>query len=254
VVDSAGEIHLNGATNVSTDSEPAIIFESVTKAYDKKGESTKALDGVSFEIDKGAMVAIVGPSGSGKTTLLNLTAALDFPTEGSVKVAGVEVSKLAKDDLQKFRNETVGVVFQQFFLIDHLTVFENVMVPLIPRSMSSSERSKRILDAIARVGLASKAERLPSELSGGELQRAAIARGMVGDASVILADEPTGNLDHKKGLEIMDLLANESRERGKTVLVATHDLRVLDKADGIIYLEDGKIEKIEGKRVRGNGG
>jgi putative ABC transport system ATP-binding protein len=144
----------------------------------------------------------------------------------------------------------VGVVFQQFFLIDHLSVFQNVMVPLIPREIPSAEKSKRILDSIAKVGLADKADRLPSELSGGELQRVAIARGLVGDASVILADEPTGNLDSKRGSEIVGLLVAESRERRKTVLIATHDLRVLDRVDGVVYLEDGRLSKIEGRGVR----
>ena len=230
--------------------EIAIAFESVTKAYSTKSESVKALDAVSFKVEKGGVVAVVGPSGSGKTTLLNMAAAMDFPTEGSVKVAGVVTSALGKEDLQKFRNETVGVVFQQFFLIGHLTLFQNVMVPLIPRRLSSSEKTKRILDSIAKVGLADKAGRLPSELSGGELQRAAIARGIVGDAPVILADEPTGNLDHKRGSQVMDILVEESRERGKTVLIATHDLRILDRVDGIVYLEDGEITKIEGRRVQ----
>jgi len=228
----------------------AISFEAVTKAYSTKSETVKALDAVSFKVDKGALVAVVGPSGSGKTTLLNMAAALDFPTQGTVKVAGVVTSALGKEDLQRFRNETVGVVFQQFFLIGHLTVFQNVMVPLIPRKLSSAEKSKRILEAIAKVGLAEKAERLPSELSGGELQRAAIARGIVGDAPVILADEPTGNLDHKRGEEVMDILVSESRERSKTVLIATHDLRLLDKADGVVYIEDGVITKLEGRRVQ----
>jgi len=213
----------------------------------------KALDHVSFEVEPGGIVAVVGPSGSGKTTLLNIAAAMDFPTEGSVHVAGVVPSALAKNDLQKFRNETVGVIFQQFFLIGHLTVFENVMIPLIPRNLPSAEKTKRILDSIAKVGLADKAQRLPSELSGGELQRAAIARGMVGDAPVILADEPTGNLDHKKGAEVMDTLVEASRGRSKTVLVASHDLRILDRVDGIVHLEEGAIAKIEGKKVRGNG-
>jgi putative ABC transport system ATP-binding protein len=230
--------------------EPAIVFDSVTKAYSSKAEPVKALDGVSFSVEKGGVVAVVGPSGSGKTTLLNMAAALDFPTQGTVKVAGVVTSALGKDELQKFRNETVGVVFQQFFLISHLTVFQNVMIPLIPRHLSSSEKTKRILESIAKVGLADKAGRLPSELSGGELQRAAIARGMVGDAPVILADEPTGNLDHKRGSEVMDILVEESRERSKTVLIATHDLRLLDRVDGIVYLEDGKIAKIEGRLVQ----
>jgi putative ABC transport system ATP-binding protein len=231
----------------------AIVFDAVTRAYSTKTESVKALASVSFKVEKGGIVAVVGPSGSGKTTLLNMAAALDFPTQGTVKVAGLVTSALGKEDLQRFRNETVGVVFQQFFLIGHLTVFQNVMIPLVPRHLSSSEKTKRILDSIAKVGLADKAGRLPSELSGGELQRAAIARGMVGDAPVILADEPTGNLDHKRGSEVMDTLVKESRERSKTVLIATHDLRLLDRVDGIVYLEDGGITKVEGRRVQGNG-
>lgn len=233
--------------------QTAIVFDSVTKAYTTKAESVKALDAVSFQVEKGGVVAVVGPSGSGKTTLLNMASALDFPTQGTVKVAGVVTSDLGKDDLQKFRNETVGVIFQQFFLISHMTVFQNVMIPLIPRKLSSADKTKMILESIADVGLADKAGRLPSELSGGELQRAAIARGMVGGAPVILADEPTGNLDHKKGTEVMDILVEESRERGKTVLIATHDLRLLDRVDGILYLEDGEITKVEGRRVQKNG-
>ena len=233
--------------------EAAITFDSVTKAYASKTESVKALDSVSFRVERGGIVAVVGPSGSGKTTLLNMAAALDFPTQGTVKVAGVVTSALGKDDLQKFRNETVGVVFQQFFLISHMTVFQNVMIPLIPRHLQTAEKTRRILESIADVGLGDKAGRLPSELSGGELQRAAIARGMVGDAPVILADEPTGNLDHKRGSEVMDTLVEESRERSKTVLIATHDLRLLDRVDGIVYLEDGKITKVEGRRVQANG-
>jgi putative ABC transport system ATP-binding protein len=230
-----------------------ISFDSVTKAYSTKAETVKALDAVSFRVERGGIVGVVGPSGSGKTTLLNLAAALDFPTQGSVKVADVLTSGLAKDELQRFRNQTVGVIFQQFFLISHLSVFQNVMIPLIPRQISSSEKSKRILDAIAKVGLAEKANRLPAELSGGELQRVAIARGMVGDAPVILADEPTGNLDHKRGSEVMDILVQESRERNKTVLIATHDVRILDRVDGIVFLEDGEITKIEGSRIKKDG-
>jgi putative ABC transport system ATP-binding protein len=241
---------------MSTDA-PAILFESVTRSYSGKGDTVKALDSVSFSVDKGGLVGVVGPSGSGKTTLLNMAAALDFPSTGTVKVAGLTTSSLEKEDLQKFRNETVGVVFQQFFLIGHLTLFQNVMVPLIPRKLSSVEKSKKILDSISKVGLASKAERLPSQLSGGELQRAAIARGIVGDAPVILADEPTGNLDHKKGAEVLEILVEESRIRKKTVLIATHDLRILDRVDGMIHLEDvedGAIEKVEGKGVERIGG
>ena len=160
-------------------------------------------------------------------------------------------SELRREELQRFRNETVGVVFQQFFLIDHLTAFQNVMVPLIPRQIPSKEKTKRTLDAIAEVGLAGKADRRPSELSGGELQRVAIARGIVGDPKLILADEPTGNLDSKKGSEIIDILVAESRVRRKTVLIATHDLRILERVDGVVYLEDGRISKLEGRCVNG---
>ena len=230
--------------------DPAVIvFDSVTKTYPTRSESVNALDGVSLRVDRGRVVAIVGPSGSGKTTLLNMAAGLDFPSSGSVTVDGHLTSKLEREPLQKFRNEVVGVVFQQFFLIDHLSVFQNVMVPLIPREIPGSEKAKRILDSIAKVGLADKAERLPSELSGGELQRVAIARGLVGDAAIILADEPTGNLDSKKGAEIVSLLVAESRERGKTVLIATHDIRVLDQVDGVVYLQDGRLSKVEGRGV-----
>ncbi len=232
---------------------PAVEFVSVTKSYTTKSETVRALDAVSFKVEKGAIVAVVGPSGSGKTTLLNMAAALDFPSEGSVRVAGVATSDLGKDDLQRFRNQTVGVVFQQFFLIGHLTVFQNVMVPLIPRQLSSADKSRRIIDALSMVGLSDKAGRLPSELSGGELLRAAIARGIVGDAPVILADEPTGNLDHRRGFEVVDILVEESRTRGKTVLISTHDLRILDRVDGTVFLEDGELVRTEGKRVSGIG-
>lgn len=232
------------------DGPASVTFESVTKTYSTRADSVNALDSVSLTIERAGVIAIVGPSGSGKTTLLNMAAALDFPTSGSVKVGGTETSGLKMESLQKFRNEMVGVVFQQFFLVDHLTVFENVMVPLIPRDIPSSEKERKIIEAVSRVGLAGKEERLPNELSGGELQRVAIARGMVGDPQVILADEPTGNLDTKRGSEIVELLVAESRERQKTVLIATHDLRILERVDGVVYLQDGKLTKIEGRCVR----
>ena len=215
----------------------AISFESVTKAYSTKTESVKALDAVSFKVEKGAIVAVVGPSGSGKTTLLNMAAALDFPTEGSVNVAGVVTSALGKEDLQKFRNQTVGVVFQQFFLIGHLNVFQNVMVPLIPRQLSSSEKTRRILESLAKVGLADKAERLPSELSGGELQRAAIARGIVGDAPVILADEPTGNLDPKTAAQALALMRAQIKANAGAGILITHSRAAAGTADRILVLD-----------------
>ncbi len=160
----------------ATDSSGAVVFDSVTKTYSTKYEVVKALDSVTFTVERGAVVAIVGPSGSGKTTLLNMAAALDFPSQGAVRVGGTDVSDLRRESLQKFRNEVVGVVFQQFFLVGHLTVLGNVMVPLIPRDDPPAEKERRVLEAIAKVGLGGKERRFPSELSGGELQRVAIAR------------------------------------------------------------------------------
>jgi putative ABC transport system ATP-binding protein len=234
---------------VKNDVSAAVTFESVTKTYPTRSESVNALDGVSLTVE-GGVVAIVGPSGSGKTTLLNMAAALDFPTQGSVRVGTATTSELKGEHLQRFRNEVVGVVFQQFFLVDHLTVFGNVSIPLIPRDIPSAEKERRILDSIAKVGLKGKEERRPSELSGGELQRVAVARGMVGDPRLILADEPTGNLDSKRGSEIVELLVAESRERGKTVIIATHDLRILERVDGVVFLEDGRLSRVEGRCVR----
>lgn len=228
-----------------------VSFDGVSKTYSTKYETVRALDSVSIRVERGCVVAVAGPSGSGKTTLLNMAAALDFPSQGTVQVAGRATADLRGEGLQRFRNEVVGVVFQQFFLIDHLTVHGNVMVPLIPRDVPSSEKERRVMEAIEKVGLGGKERRLPGELSGGELQRVAVARGIVGDAGVILADEPTGNLDSKKGSEIVDLLLGESRSMGKTVLIATHDRRVLDRVDGVVFLEDGRVSRIQGRGVAG---
>jgi putative ABC transport system ATP-binding protein len=192
------------------------------------------------------MTAVVGPSGSGKTTLLNLIAALDFPTEGSVKVDGIETSALLRNELQKYRNEKVGMIFQQFFLINHMTAKENVKVPLIPRRYLSSEQKDELVNSVlAKVGLADKRGRLISELSGGELQRVAVARGLVGNSGILLADEPTGNLDLTTGLKIMELLAEESKDGGKTVIISTHDPRILGLVDRALYLQDGALLRDE---------
>jgi putative ABC transport system ATP-binding protein len=194
------------------------------------------------------MTAVVGPSGSGKTTLLNLIAALDFPTEGSVRVDGVETSALLRGELQKYRNEKVGMIFQQFFLIDHMTAKENVKVPLIPRKyLSLEQKDELVSSALAKVGLGDKGGRLISELSGGELQRVAVARGLVGNSAILLADEPTGNLDLTTGLKIMELLAEESRDGGKTVIISTHDPRVLGLVSRTLYLQDGALLRDEEK-------
>jgi putative ABC transport system ATP-binding protein len=232
------------------DGLPALALSSVTRTYGNDMDQTKAVDSISLMVNKGGIIALVGPSGSGKTTLLNLMAALDFPTSGSVVVYGVDTAQLQGSGLQRFRNETVGVVFQQFFLIDHLSALENVMVTLLPRKISPEAKKEQAKEALEKVGLGTKGGRYPSQLSGGELQRVAIARGIVGDPQVILADEPTGNLDLKRGMEIVEILAAESKARDKTVVIATHDPRILERVDGAAYLEDGVLTRVEGSSIR----
>ena len=226
-----------------------IEFRSVSRVYESKSnEKVRALSNLTLTIRDASMTAVTGPSGSGKTTLLNLIASLDFPTEGSVKVDGVETSTLFRGELQKYRNEKVGMIFQQFFLIDHMTAKENVMVPLIPRKYLDSEQKDELVNSVlARVGLGDKGSRLISELSGGELQRVAVARGLVGNSAILLADEPTGNLDLTTGLKIMELLAEESKNEGKTVIISTHDPRILRLVDRTLYLQDGVLLRDEEK-------
>lgn len=239
------------AANSAMNDEPkaaSVVLKAVSRVYETEDEQSKALDGASLTIARGGIVALVGPSGSGKTTLLNMIAAFDFPSEGTVRVEGHLTSELKGRALQDYRNEVIGMVFQQFFLVDHLSVTENVMVPLLPRKIPPEEKMIAAVETLNKVGLGGKLKRLPSELSGGELQRVAIARAIAGDPKVILADEPTGNLDLKRGLEIVDILKSESR-RGKTVVIATHDPRILEHVDGVAYLEDGVLKRVEGSSI-----
>ena len=234
----------------ATDSSGAVVFDSVTKTYSTKYEVVKALDSVTFTVERGAVVAIAGPSGSGKTTLLNMAAALDFPSQGAVRVGGTDVSDLRRESLQKFRNEVVGVVFQQFFLVGHLTVLGNVMVPLIPRDDPPAEKERPRPGGHRQGRIGREGAEVPLRALRRRTPESGHRRGMVGDPQVILADEPTGNLDSKKGSEIVDLLVAESRERGRTVLIATHDLRLMERVDGVVFLLDGRLSKVEGRGVR----
>lgn len=238
----------SNATREDIPSRPPIVrLDSVSKSY--PGENRRALNAITLTVEKSSLVALIGPSGSGKTTLINLIGALDFPTEGQVVVDGAKTSHLSGKSLQEFRNEKVGVIFQQYFLIDHLTVFENVMVPLIPRKIPTKDRNLMVTESLAKVGLDQKMDRVPAQLSGGELQRVAIARGIVGNPSIVLADEPTGNLDFELGSRIIVLLADQSRKEGKTVIISSHDPRVLDFVDGVAYMEDGVISKLAGSSI-----
>jgi putative ABC transport system ATP-binding protein len=215
-----------------------VELENVTKAYAGAGAPpVKALDGVSFTAEAGQWIAIMGPSGSGKTTLLNILGCLDQATHGSVRIDSVDTSTLTRAELARFRAETVGFVFQQFHLIPHLTALENVMLAQYFHSMTDEAEARRALE---RVGLADRGRHLPSQLSGGEQQRVAIARALVNDPKIILADEPTGNLDATNQRIVLDLLGT-LHAQGRTILMVTHDAQVGRCADIRLDLDHGRI-------------
>jgi len=217
---------------------PFVELEHVTKLYEAAGAGpVQALDDVSFTADAGQWIAIMGPSGSGKTTLLNILGCLDQATSGAVRIDSVDTSTLSRGDLARFRAETVGFVFQQFHLIPHLTALENVMLAQYFHSMTDEGEARMALD---RVGLAARARHLPSQLSGGEQQRVSIARALVNDPKIILADEPTGNLDAANEQIVLNLLA-DLHAQGRTILMVTHDDQVGRCADIRIDLEHGRI-------------
>jgi len=222
--------------------DPFIGLNDVSMLYGNNGTIAAALRGVSFSIAAGEYVAITGESGAGKSTLLTILGGLQAPTSGKVLVAGVDISGLSADGLADFRKRTIGFIFQAYHLLPYLTARENVMVPLTPERMSSREKADRADELLASVGLSGKENRLPSELSGGECQRVAIARALVHDPRVLLADEPTGNLDTATGEQILDLFS-EWHGRKKTVLMVTHNRANLSLATRSIRLRDGRVEE-----------
>ncbi len=221
---------------------PAIQLIDVHKIY-YGGVPTPALRGVTLSIKKGELVSIVGPSGSGKSTLLNMIGALDKPTKGRVLIDGVDINRLGEDGLSKLRNRKIGFVFQAFNLIHRLTALQNVELPLYVRGVPRDVRRKRALEMLRQVGLEKLAFKRPYQLSGGEQQRVAIARALITNPPIILADEPTGNLDSKSSSMVMDVLEKINREEGKTVVIVTHDMEIADRTRRVIYLRDGRIER-----------
>ena len=217
-----------------------IWVHDVTKVYRLGEESSVALRGVSLRVEPGEFVAVIGPSGSGKSTLLNLIAGLDRPTSGTVRVQGQEVSALDEDRLARWRGVSVGIVFQFFQLLPTLTALENVMLPMELAGRYRHERRQQALKRLQEVGLANLAEHLPSELSGGEQQRVAIARALANDPPLLLADEPTGNLDSATGERIIDLLAG-FHAQGKAVVLVTHEAALAARAGRIVEMRDGRI-------------
>ncbi|HLO24699.1 MAG TPA: ABC transporter ATP-binding protein [Geobacteraceae bacterium] len=217
-----------------------IVIENLKKYYTSGGETVEALRGVSFRVDPGEFIAIMGQSGSGKSTLLSILGGMNHPTEGSVEMQGIDLYDLPGERLADFRASHLGFVFQSFHLIPYLTALENVMLPLAISRVKGSEKRKAAGEALDRVGLAGKGERLPSQLSGGEQERVAIARALVGNPRIVLADEPTGNLDSRTSSEVMDLF-RELNRGGQTVVMVTHNPENCAYADRTIVLRDGRV-------------
>jgi len=215
-------------------------MESVTKVFYTDEVETHALAGIHLEINQGDYVSIAGPSGCGKSTLLSILGLLDSPSDGSYQLNGKPVQGLSLSERARIRNREIGFIFQSFNLIGDLSVYENVELPLTYRGMNSAERKKRVNAALERVGMAHRAKHLPSQLSGGQQQRVAVARAVVGDPLILLADEPTGNLDSTNGEAVMDLL-RELHRGGATICMVTHDTRFARHADRSIHLFDGRV-------------
>jgi len=219
-----------------------IRLEGATKVFYAEEIETHALADVSLEIRKGDYVSIAGPSGSGKSTLLSILGLLEAPTDGDYVLKGKSVADLSASDRSRIRNREIGFIFQSFNLIGDLSVSENVELPLTYRGMSSSERKRRVKDALDRVGMAHRAKHMPSQLSGGQQQRVAVARAVAGDPALLLADEPTGNLDSANGDVVMDLLKELHRD-GATVCLVTHSPHYARFADHVVHLFDGRISQ-----------
>jgi putative ABC transport system ATP-binding protein len=218
-----------------------VSVQSVSKVYKKGGEEIRPLDGLSLEIDSGEFVCLMGPSGSGKTTLLNIVAGIDRPTSGKVFVGGDEVTGMSEGALASWRTRSIGYIFQLYNLIPVLTARENVELPLLLLPLSRAQRKKHVETALAAVGILDRSGHYPRQLSGGQEQRVSIARSIVVDPKVIVADEPTGDLDAKTGEEILDLLGTLQREFGKTLLMVTHDPNAAAHAGRVVHLDNGTI-------------
>ena len=225
-----------------------IDVRGVTRTYTRGGETLTVLDGLDFEMPEGGFYALMGPSGSGKSTLLNIVGGLDRADSGAVQVAGANLAQLEGSELAGWRADHVGFVFQGFNLIPVLTARENVSLPLLLAPLSRSERKQRADYALSLVGLSDRAGHRPGQLSGGQEQRVAIARAIVTDPDLILADEPTGDLDRDSANQVLDLLAKLNEELGKTILMVTHDPNAASRADTVVHLDKGQLGSIEHNR------
>jgi len=229
------------ATRPAAAAVPLISIRHLTKHYVRGDQIIPVLVGINLDIQAGDYVALMGPSGSGKSTLLNLIAGIDKPTSGSIHVAGVDIAQLSESDLAGWRASNVGFIFQFYNLMPVLSAFDNVELPLLLTPLSRRDRRERVETALALVGLTDRSDHYPNELSGGQQQRVAIARALIGDPTLIVADEPTGDLDRATAEEILHLLARLNEEVGKTIVMVTHDPKAAEKAHRIIQLEKGVL-------------
>ena len=220
-----------------------IKLTGINKIYRTEEVETQALENVNLEVQKGEFLSIMGPSGCGKSTLLNIMGLLDTPTSGTIEINGTRTENMGDKELAAFRNKTLGFVFQSFHLINSLNVIDNVELPLLYRKMSSSERTALAKQVLERVGLSHRMKHMPTQLSGGQCQRVAIARAIVGNPEIILADEPTGNLDSKMGAEVMDLLHQLNREDGRTIVMVTHNEAQAKQTARTVRFFDGRQVK-----------
>ncbi|WP_117161653.1 ABC transporter ATP-binding protein [Paraliobacillus sp. X-1268] len=225
-----------------------VEINNLSKHYTLGGETVKALDNVSFSVNKGDFIAIIGPSGSGKSTLMNMIGCLDIPDTGEYFLDGKNVFGLKQRQLAEVRNQKIGFIFQSFNLLKKQSAYENVELPLIYRGLSKNERKEIVRNALEKVNIADRASHRPTELSGGQQQRVAIARALAGHPPILLADEPTGALDSKTGLEVMDLIKDLNRQ-GHTIILITHDLDIANQAKRVIHIEDGRVVEREEVRI-----
>ena len=237
-------------SEVNTAAPVLVELRAVEKIYRMGGEEVRALDGVDLDIEEGELVAIMGQSGSGKSTLMNVLGCLDTPSSGTYRLAGLPVDELDGDALAEVRNRHIGFVFQSFHLLPRQTALENVTLPLVYRRegrITRRDRTELAAQALEKVGLKERASHRPNQMSGGQRQRVAIARALVNDPSIVLADEPTGNLDTKTSEEILALLVSLQRELGRTVIIVTHEREVGERCDRVVWLKDGKVVSDERK-------
>lgn len=229
--------------NGEADTQVVLKVDGVTKVFESAAGRVAALRGIDLEIKRGEFVSIVGPSGSGKSTLLNIIGALDRPTSGNVYINGVDIFSLDDSEMATMRNHLIGFIFQSYNLINRTTVLKNVALPGIISEMPTDEREKRALRLLQVLGIGDKAHYKPVNLSGGQQQRVAIARSLMNDPAIVLADEPTGNLDTKTGSEVFDLLRMLSSKFRRTVVMVTHNPELAEASDKAIYIRDGRVEK-----------